>query len=60
LETEGHSPEPQELRLLLLVTLMTVKRQESDFHQEQEKLFKVNAEQWSESLQEDKEQINQF
>ena len=39
---------------------MTVKRQESDFHQEQEKLFKVNAEQWSESLQEDKEQINQF
>jgi hypothetical protein len=55
-----HSPEPQELQLLSLVTLMTVKRPESDFHQEQEKLFKVNAEPWSESLQEDKEQINQF
>jgi hypothetical protein len=39
---------------------MTAKRPESDFHQEQEKLFKVNAEPWSESLQEDKEQINQF
>ncbi len=60
LETEVHSPEPQELQLLLLVILMMVKRQESDFHQEQERLFKVNAEPWLESPQEDKEQINQF
>jgi hypothetical protein len=46
LETEVHSLEPQELQLLLLDILMMVKRQESDFHLEQERLFKVNAEPW--------------
>jgi hypothetical protein len=55
-----HLLEPQELQLLSLVTLMMVKKQELDFHQEQERLYKVNAEPWSVLLQVDKEQINQF
>lgn len=39
---------------------MMVKKQELDFHQEQERLYKVNAEPWSELQQVDKEQTNQF
>jgi len=57
-ETEELSLEPQELQLSLLVTPMTVERQESVFHQEPERPSKAVAEPWLESVPVDREQIN--
>ena len=39
---------------------MMVKKLELDFHQEQERQYKVNAEQWLELQLEDKELTSQF